>query len=580
MSVASSNKARGEQPAFLLLILLTVLLTPTWGQSPLIDSLKNVVQKDSLNVNALILLCKNVRATNPQEAEQYGLKALRASQKRGVFTAIDSALYEMASVSYVQGKLDAANQYLTERINLELEKKDSLNLARSYNFLGGIQNEQGKKVDALETFITGKNMADKLLDPKLRYSFCYNLALYYHDDREKALKYRLEAYELSKQLNDYPQAYRRMAEITSVLANEYFLQKDFVTARKFLDEALGITKNRKLFVSEAFCYGTLSEIFRAEKNYDSAIYYVKKAIDLKTTVGDRTRLHDSYGLLGEIYLEQKNYKEAVPNLSKAVELTREMKSLFFQYRWLPTLAKAYAGLGDKEMAYQTMAEYQALSDSVLNEEKVKAIAKLETQYETAKKQQEIESLKKEQELQGLVNRNQKIIFACIAILLIMSGLVYYFRAKAKEQENIRLTEKVDAQNRELSTISLLVSKKNEALLGIKEKLNGTGNGHQENDLKSIVKDIDREIDFDADWDTFKYHFEKVHQGFFQKLTEVVPSLSNKEQRYCAYFKSNLSTKEIAQLTNTSVRGVQQARYRINQKFTEINTSLSEFIQRN
>jgi tetratricopeptide (TPR) repeat protein/DNA-binding CsgD family transcriptional regulator len=403
--------------------------------------------------------------------------------------------------------------------------------------------------------------------------------LYYHDDREKALKYRLEAYELSKQITDYPQAYRRMAEITSVLANEYFLQKDFVTARKFLKEALAVCRNRSLFVSEAYCYSINAEILKLEKNYDSAIHYSKKAIDLRTSVGDHTRLHDSYGLLGEMYMEKRNYKEAVKNLAKAVELTREMNSLFFQYRWLPPLAKAYAGLGDKDLAYRIMSEYQALSDSVLNEQKIKAITELETKYETAKKQQEIESLKKDQALQEQVNLNQRMVFAGIVIILVISGMAYYFRAKAKEQENLRLTERVDAQNRELSTISLLVSKKNEAFQSLKEKLSNVGNGTSGDSLKSIVKDIDKEIDFDADWDTFKYHFEKVHQGFFYKLTETAPSLTSKEQRYCAYFKSNLSTKEIAQLTNTSVRGVQQARYRINQKLAEGNTSLVEFLQK-
>jgi hypothetical protein len=225
-----------------------------------------------------------------------------------------------------------------------------------------------------------------------------------------------------------------------------------------------------------------------------------------------------------------------------------------------------------------MERFYNLSDSVMNEEKVKAMAEMETKYESEKKQREIELLKKQQQLQAHVNTNQKIIFGGVAIILLLAGLAYYFRARVKVQENRRLIEKVDGQNRELSTISLLVSKKNEALQNIRSKLIDRPSETADGAIRMALKEIDREIAFDSEWDTFKFHFEKVHPDFFASLSKIASTLTDREQRFCAYLKSNLSTKEIAQLTNITVRGVQQMKYRINQKFRESGGNLTDFLR--
>jgi hypothetical protein len=76
---------------------------------------------------------------------------------------------------------------------------------------------------------------------------------------------------------------------------------------------------------------------------------------------------------------------------------------------------------------------------------------------------------------------------------------------------------------------------------------------------------------------FKYHFEKVHPDFFNKLKSIAPTLSVNELRLCAYLRANFSTKEIASLTNTTVRGVQQAKYRINQKLPNSTGNLADYV---
>jgi DNA-binding CsgD family transcriptional regulator len=65
----------------------------------------------------------------------------------------------------------------------------------------------------------------------------------------------------------------------------------------------------------------------------------------------------------------------------------------------------------------------------------------------------------------------------------------------------------------------------------------------------------------------------VHSDFLIRLKEKYPQLNAHELKLCAYLRMNLTSKEIAQLINISVRGVEISRYRLRKKLeipTEVN----------
>ncbi|WP_431217544.1 helix-turn-helix transcriptional regulator [Puia sp. P3] len=64
----------------------------------------------------------------------------------------------------------------------------------------------------------------------------------------------------------------------------------------------------------------------------------------------------------------------------------------------------------------------------------------------------------------------------------------------------------------------------------------------------------------------------------KKLKARFPNLTNSDLKVCAYLQLNLSTKEIAQLMNISVRGVDISRYRLRKKFQlSRQQSLNDFL---
>ena len=94
----------------------------------------------------------------------------------------------------------------------------------------------------------------------------------------------------------------------------------------------------------------------------------------------------------------------------------------------------------------------------------------------------------------------------------------------------------------------------------------------------MIKVLSEDEKMDKDWGNFAQHFDKVHSDFVRILKEKHPTTTPNEIKLSAYLRMNLSTKEIAQLMNISVRGIEISRYRLRKKLnlaTEV--SLFEYL---
>ena len=154
--------------------------------------------------------------------------------------------------------------------------------------------------------------------------------------------------------------------------------------------------------------------------------------------------------------------------------------------------------------------------------------------------------------------------------------------KAKKQQESSQLEKekfindIDIKNRQLASFAMHVAQKNEVLLQIKEdivKLIDEVNSNSRQKLNELINKIKANIQLERNWNDFKLHFENVHPGFFNRLTEQFPNLTPKDQKLCVYLRMNFSTKEIAQLLSITSGSAEISRIRLRKKLNltkEIN----------
>ncbi len=190
---------------------------------------------------------------------------------------------------------------------------------------------------------------------------------------------------------------------------------------------------------------------------------------------------------------------------------------------------------------------------------------VQKRYERQRKRmtliQETKLNKKDEELEKLATTNQQEIVRL---------------------QNEKLESEINHMNNELATATMHLLNKNEFISSIKTQLSLLAKKSKVEEvnieLQQISREIETNISGDSDWEHFQFHFDRVHGDFISRLKSNFAELSPQETKLCAYLRLNLSSKEIAQLLNISVRGVEISRYRLRKKLLlDRHQNLQEFI---
>ena len=194
-----------------------------------------------------------------------------------------------------------------------------------------------------------------------------------------------------------------------------------------------------------------------------------------------------------------------------------------------------------------------------------------------------------------------LIILLIAVLLIENHVQKVVQRKNKlftEQENRRLAqldkqekeitalrnEKLEAdltyKSKELASATMMIINHTEFLKNLRARIQsnilaGKMNRVEGNELVGMIgKNLSEE---DA-WTVFQENFDLIHENFFRKLKERYPALTPTDLKLCTLLRLNYSSKEIAELMNISIRGVEAARYRLRKKlFLTESDNLVDFM---
>jgi ligand-binding sensor domain-containing protein len=156
-----------------------------------------------------------------------------------------------------------------------------------------------------------------------------------------------------------------------------------------------------------------------------------------------------------------------------------------------------------------------------------------------------------------------------------------------EKEIVRLkNEKLEAdvnhKNKELSTMTMHLVQRNKVLAKIKEVISAVIKNDDIPDgsasFRNLIRLI-REVERDGqDMDQLTMHFNNVNYEFFNKLKDRYPELSPNDLKFCAYLRMNLSSKEMSQLMNVTIKAIEVGRYRLRKKLhLQSETNLYEFL---
>jgi len=406
-----------------------------------------------------------------------------------------------------------------------------------------------------------------------------NLALshvcYLTRDYQKTLDYNFEALSIcQKEENKNRSDYKLYTNnILIHIGNVYAQQRKFQDAKKYFLKALDKAKENNNKSLLALMYGNLGKLATAINEDEDAFDYFNKAIEMHGKSNDLIGIaHSIYGLSCHNY-KLKNYQEALDGAFKVLEISEENNMLSTQQNVNNLLYNIYKGKNEYEKALERYIVFKNLSDSLINENTVSELTKVQLQYEFDKKENiAIADKQKMQFKYGL-------IISILTLGIVITGLLYRLAKNSKKRvllQNENLEQHLELRSKELTTNVMYIVKKNKLMNDISLRLlNLKSHLKKENILpvQRIIYDLQAESDQDV-WKEFELRFQQVHNDFYKNLQDKFPNLTPGEVKLCAFLRLNMRSKEISKITMQNVKTIEVLRSRIRKKFDLTNTDIN------
>jgi tetratricopeptide (TPR) repeat protein len=610
--------------------LILAILFPLfgWAQSIPLDSLMraNSDKPDKEKISILMDYGKQYCNVNPSLSITLVEKALEIAENTGDPLLISEVLNGLAITNYLLGNNAEALTLSIKAIDnvrtaIEKHPDSTFLLARlqtMYANTNSYYKALGNFEKSLEMLQKASNISDTLLllqpddiQNKIRKINVENNIAVLHwnlGNADKAREILDGALSMARNINSEENIIITLNNIGVIQIDE----KEYPEAKLSYEEVLSLSVRLNDSISVIYAYNNLGQVMEKMQQLPKALAYFRDAYNISRRLGFSIGISSSSSNIAMIYPELNKPDSALYFVKLGMDEAKRSGDKNYQLKSYETLVNVYEKLGKSNEALEAYKTFVAIKDSIFNTEKSKQIAEMEAKYESEKKEQENQILR---QTISIKEKTSLLLIISVAALLLLALLLYYFyrlknkalnqQSKLNEQEhelhlletarledqlfaeqeiNRLQNEKLEQQNRELSTRILHAINKNEAMNNIihaLEKLKEKGN-HNINDcfikVSHIVKD---NISLDKDWDQFKLHFEEVNPGFFYKLQEQFPELTQNEQKLCAYYRINLDTKEIARILNVTNAAIQKSRHRLRKKMdipseTEMNLFMSRF----
>jgi DNA-binding CsgD family transcriptional regulator len=374
-------------------------------------------------------------------------------------------------------------------------------------------------------------------------------------------------------------------------------------------------------------YNTMAQMHKEQKQYNKALSYLNAALKLTRETGDSTWNGLATGYIGNLFFDQHQYEKAFPYLTKGYG--QNMKSLEWgsANRCLLDLAimslrkndlpqaEHYLNLSkecmkhsntiyDRKNFYEAMLlwnekkanlplalsfsrKLDAVKDSLSRQKNLIIYGNIQLRIETERYLSSLRQLEAESRSAEL-KRNAGLII--LFLMLLISVLVYNRQRLKREKDAEIFLQQQAILKSEASNIQSEKLRADEELANARLLLsNYTDNLRQKTELietfskeleklslnNSVTTDNERNEHFeklihstiltDKDWDNFRQLFDKVHKGFFFRLKEMLPYLSESDTRLLSLVKLQLTNREMANMLGVSIDAIKKAKQRLRKK---------------
>ncbi len=437
-------------------------------------------QKDTLHILKLIDDAGNLEVSNPRASLKLYDKAYLLSVKtnyiNGAYKSLFFSGFSYSNMGLYDSTLYRFNKTIAycKKNNIETGiAKVNANIANTYQYKGDYTKAIKYYIEAIKSF-------EKLKDSTSTAISYQNLAAIYTQYKNEKLEFfYLKKAEQFFKKNDF----LNIGLLYNDIGLGFIRNEKFPMALIYLKKAeqmLEKTNNKEL---EFYVVRNFGEYYRLSKNYEKAIPYYNRALNLADNAVDIIRKGDLLNFTSEVYLELGNYSKAIELANQSLKIGKEIKSKELEYKSLKKLSIAYNKINQPQKAFDALEKSYAIKDTIFSEAHLKETTLLQTKFETEKKDKSLAEQKikiKQQELDLIKNQKQKQLYSIFFIVFawVTLALWYFFRQrqkiKNKEIESLK-------QSQEIAKLEALIEGEEKERKRIAQELHDGLNG----DLSAI-----------------------------------------------------------------------------------------------
>ncbi|HET9825591.1 MAG TPA: tetratricopeptide repeat protein, partial [Chitinophagaceae bacterium] len=445
------------------ILLLSLVLIPIYGflaaQSPVIDSLRGVLQKrtlqDTSRVNTLVALARELRRNNPKQCDSVLEVASSLANQLNYAKGKGLILIIRAVRQYEQSRYPLAYKTFDEAKKILETVNDKKAMAYLYRSLATLQKDDGKNAESIGSLLTGLKLAGEAGDTKTvieiegTIGYMYNILGEY----EKAIPYQEDALKQAQRIG-YKYG---MSTSYNAIGKTYKTSGNYPASLDAYSKGLKLSEEDKDSSNIFIAHSNIADVYERMGNYQQTFFHVIPAWNFfqKSKTSPALVPWDEW-VMARAFTHSGNADSGLYYGKHALMLSYQIGYRLYLREMTQIIAEAAAKLRQWDTAYK----YQVLSshykDSLVGEDIARKTAMLQASFDLDKKQTEIALLKKDKDLQMAENRKERAFLVMVLgglATVIVLAVILFRNNRQKQKANVLLQKQkreIDNKARELS----------------------------------------------------------------------------------------------------------------------------------
>ncbi len=513
------------------------------------------------------------QANQPEQSIIWFKKTLQLPLSEALTNAFAEAANNTGALYRRQGLADSARVYLNLALETDIARNNTRGINKTLYDLGTMEMNIGHYELAYQNLVAALRSQEKTNDSSFR---LYTLTAlgnlhFFLGNNPKAKEYYLDALNMARHIGDSSQKVLLLSNLSAIIDDSINLEQ----ANRYAREGLIMALKSNDYNSLVAFYGNLANAYMKQNKTDSSLIYYEKGLEYSTKANNQYLVNNFHLQMARAIQQLGKNNEAYDLYRLGFKSAARIDNLTGMRDALMGMAVIDSLRGDYRRSLMHFTEGTKWNDSIQKTESNNRISELEIKYETERKERIIEELESKDHYNKLL-RLVGILFTTAAIIVLsLLALLYrkqkligLHRVAILKKERIHAREMLNNNRKELTAHVLSLAKAEEVIRNTNTQINHLipkVDSETSEQLNTLISNLRGSQNSQKLWREFEQRFDELNNGFINKLLLQYPSLSPTEIRMCALLRLQLSTKDLAELTQRSPRTIEYTRTNIRRK---------------